>query len=293
MTVLDADVHGVGVAKEVVHVAEYLLIGTHKEDAEVVRLVAAQGMEGQHMREVALLDEVGYLAIRVAGDILQGCVARRPFGKALNGHYGEQLVDGPRVGEALEQREVAEILVGEQLVDIAQLFGHVLHLLGERIDFMAYAPVHALNLGTGLEVYDAMREELEGLVAYLLGIMPVFEHILGVEVVPYLVEVLDQLVVGVLGLKLLGHLGQAGGLEHVDNQYRVVCRERPAALGDDVGMGYVVLVGCVDEGIDTVVDILLDRVVDRALAVGRAGAVVVHSQSAATVDEVHVVPHLV
>ena len=58
-------------------------------------------------------------------------------------------------------------------------------------------------------------------------------------------------------------------------------------------MGYAVLVGCIDEGIDTVVDIFLDRVVDRALAVGRAGAVVVHSQSAATVDEVHVVPHLV
>ena len=56
---------------------------------------------------------------------------------------------------------------------------------------------------------------------------------------------------------------------------------------------YAVGVGCLNEGIETVVHILLYGVVHAALAVRRACAVVVYSQSATAVNEFHVVSHLV
>ena len=57
-------------------------------------------------------------------------------------------------------------------------------------------------------------------------------------------------------------------------------------------MGKVVLVGGIHEGIYTVVDILLDGIVDRALATGRAGAIIVNTESATAVHEIHVISHL-
>ena len=38
------------------------------------------------------------------------------------------------------------------------------------------APIEALNLGAGAEVDDAVAEEVKGLVADVLGIVPVFQH---------------------------------------------------------------------------------------------------------------------
>ncbi len=92
---------------------------------------------------------------------------------------------------------------------------------------------------------------------------------------------------------LFVHLGQGCRFEHVDDEYRVMGRQRASAFGDDVGVGYAVLVGTVHECVYAIVDILLDRVVHRAFAARRACAVVVYSQSAATVYEVNVIPHLV
>ena len=158
---------------------------------------------------------------------------------------------------------------------------------------MAYTPIHGLYLGTRLEVDNAVGEEVEHLLANLLGVVPVFEHVAGRQVVPYLVEVFHQLVAVLVGLKLLGHLGQRGGLQHIDDQHRVVGSQRTAALGDDIGMWQVVAVGGIDKGVDTVVDILLDGVVDRALARGRPCAVVVDAQSASAVDEIDVIAHFV
>ena len=95
-----------------------------------------------------------------------------------------------------------------------------------------------------------------------------------------------------IGLELLGHLGQGSRLQHIDDQYTMMSSEGTATLGDDVRMRNPVLVGSLDKGIDAVVDILLDGVVDRALAGGRTGTVVVDTQSTATVNEVDIISHL-
>ena len=68
--------------------------------------------------------------------------------------------------------------------------------------------------------------------------------------------------------------------------------QRTATLRDDIGMWQVVLVGCIDKGVDTVVDIFLDGVVDRRLARWRTRAVIVHAKTTTTVYEVHIITHL-
>ena len=169
----------------------------------------------------------------------------------------------------------------------------MLEVLGQRIDFVADAPIHRLNLGTRLQIHNTMREEIEHLLTNLLCIVPVFQHIAGRQVVPNLVEVFHQLVRILVGLKLLGHLRQRGRFQHVDDEHRMVSSQRASALRNDIGMRQVVLVGSIDEGVDTVVDILLNGVVDAALARRRTCAVIIDAQSAATIHEIDVIAHLV
>ena len=144
---------------------------------------------------------------------------RRALVESLYRHDREELVDGPTVWQTLEEREVAEILVGKQFVESSQFFRDVFHVLCQIVNLMAYTPVHGFYLGSCLEVDDAMREEFQSLVAYLLSVVPVFEHIAWVQVVPDIIQVFYQLVVFFLGLKLLGHLWQRGCLEYIDDEY--------------------------------------------------------------------------
>ena len=70
-------------------------------------------------------------------------------------------------------------------------------------------------------------------------------------------------------------------------------RERASALGDEVRVLDIILVGCINEGIDTIVHILLDRIVHGALAAGRTGAVVIYAKTTAAINEIYIVAHLV
>ena len=72
----------------------------------------------------------------------------------------------------------------------------------------------------------------------------------------------------------------------------MVCRQGATRLTDDVGVGQVVLVAGVHHGVDGVVGVFLDAVVDRAGAAG-AGAVVVDAEATAHVDVFDMVAHLV
>ena len=140
---IHADMDGVGVAEEVVHVAQDFLVGTHEEHADVVVFALADGME-REVRSLLVVIDVGRdLAVAVAGDVLDGRRAGGFLREAFDGHDGEELVDAPRVGERLEDREVAEILVAHRLVEFAELVGHVLLVVDEFADFVGYAPVEA------------------------------------------------------------------------------------------------------------------------------------------------------
>ena len=57
------------------------------------------------------------LPSRVAGDVAEHGVPRRPLVQPVDRHDREQLLDGPAVGHRLEQREVAEVGVREHGVE--------------------------------------------------------------------------------------------------------------------------------------------------------------------------------
>ena len=121
--------HGVGITEEVVQVAEYLLISSYEEYADVVGLLVVERVHRQVVVEVAGGDEVVNFSVGVAGDVLQRGRAVGLLIEPADGHYGEYLVYGPGVGQRLEQREVAEILVGQHLGNLLQLFGGVLYFV--------------------------------------------------------------------------------------------------------------------------------------------------------------------
>ena len=66
---MSCDVHGVGVAEQVVEVAEDLLVRADEEDAEVVVLALVLGVQLEHVLDVAQVDERVDLAVGVAGDV--------------------------------------------------------------------------------------------------------------------------------------------------------------------------------------------------------------------------------
>ena len=167
----------IGVAEEIVHIAQNFLIGSDEEYTEVVRLALLQRVDRQDVTGAAHGDEIRHLSVAVAGNVLQSGVACRTFVKPLDRHDWEKLVYRPAVRERLEEREVAEVLVCQQLVHVPQFIGDVLHVLGKTVDLMAHTPVHRLNLGTCLQIHHAVGEQLQCLLADLFGIVPVLQHI--------------------------------------------------------------------------------------------------------------------
>ena len=99
MVFVNADMDSVGVAKQVVHVAEYFLVGADEKYAKVVFFTVFDGMDRQGRCCFALSDEVGNLAIRVTCNVLDGTCACGFFVKTLYGHDWEDLVYGPGVGK--------------------------------------------------------------------------------------------------------------------------------------------------------------------------------------------------
>ena len=87
--------YGVGVAEEVMHVTQNLLIGTYKEHAEIIGLVLLECMNGQRMSVMEIGGEVSNLTITVAGDVLNGGIAGGALVESLDGHDGEYLINGP------------------------------------------------------------------------------------------------------------------------------------------------------------------------------------------------------
>ena len=82
-TILHGDMYGIGIAEEVVHIAKNLLIGSHEEHSEIVRLVFLQGMHRQRMGVVTIGCEIGNLTVTVAGDVLDGGITCGTLVKAL------------------------------------------------------------------------------------------------------------------------------------------------------------------------------------------------------------------
>ena len=84
--VLYRDVGSIGVAEEIVHVAQNLLVGTNEEYTEIIWLVLLQWMKRKNVADMSVGNEVGNLSVAVAGDVLQGSVAGRTLVQTLDRH---------------------------------------------------------------------------------------------------------------------------------------------------------------------------------------------------------------
>ena len=73
------DVHRVGIAEQVVHVAKDFLIGADQEDAQHIVLTLANLVYRQAGLDRLLVDILTDLAVGVAGQVLQHGAAQRLF----------------------------------------------------------------------------------------------------------------------------------------------------------------------------------------------------------------------
>ena len=81
------------------HTAKDFLVHPCQEHGQVVGLLVSQCMQPQDRGRLASLrvDELVDFAVRVAGDVSQCGVHCRLLIQAMDGHDGEELLNGPRV----------------------------------------------------------------------------------------------------------------------------------------------------------------------------------------------------
>src|SRR5437764_6873645 len=106
---VELDMDGVGIAEQVVEVAQDFLVSAEQESAEVVILAVGERVQREGALYVTAIDKLIDLAVGIAGDITEYGVLRGALVQSVDGHDGEQLLDGPAVGQALEQRKIAEV----------------------------------------------------------------------------------------------------------------------------------------------------------------------------------------
>jgi hypothetical protein len=283
VVLVQADVDGMGVAEEVVEVAEDLLVGADEERGQVVRF-AVEAVQREGLLDVAAVDELIDLAVGVAGDVAEHCAARGRFGEPVDGHQREELLDRPTVGHGLEEREIAEIGIRERCFEAFEILGHDVELLGHRQNPPADDPIEVLGEGPLFEGQVAEAEEVERGIERLLGVVEALEQVLHAQVLVGLHQVDDGLFGVVAEAVGDGFAAIAGDAEDVEDQDAVVGGDGAAAFGDDVGVGDFGVVADVLDVVDDVVGVFLEAVVDAGFEVG-LGAVVVDAEAAADVEE--------
>ena len=77
------------------------------------------------------------------------------FVESLDGHDRKHLVDGPGVGEGLEDREVDEADVAEEFVEAFEFFNGVGECVAHIADAVAGGPEELLGGGAVIEAHVA------------------------------------------------------------------------------------------------------------------------------------------
>ena len=165
---VEADVDGVGVAEQVVQVAEDLLVRAEQERAEVVRLA----VEGVQLQRAACTSRrsMNWSILPSESQVMSPSTAWRVGGsfEPVDRHDREELLDRPAVGHRLEDREVAEVGVRQRLVEALQLLGHVVQLADHLLQLAADRPEQPLGHAPLLERQVAEVEQVQRLVDRLL-----------------------------------------------------------------------------------------------------------------------------
>ncbi len=168
-------------------------------------------------------NEVGYLSVAVAGDVLQGSVAGRTLVQTLDRHDREELVDSPTclAGSGTE-RSCRNTCLARILSNPLSSSGTCFMCLARLLISWHIAPVHRLNLDGSSDLRCRERRAAKLLRRICSASCQSSSMLRGFRLCPYLIQVLHQLVVGFLCLKLLWHFRQGSCLQDIDDQYRVM-----------------------------------------------------------------------
>src|SRR5690554_4866648 len=95
-----------GVAEQVVHVAQNFLVGAGHEKAHQQRLIRIMFRQGQGGFDALAIHILVDAAIGIAGNVLDDRPPVQGPVQAVDRHHQEDLVDAPHVWQGLEQGEV-------------------------------------------------------------------------------------------------------------------------------------------------------------------------------------------
>src|SRR3546814_1414630 len=98
---VDADLDRVGVAEQVVDVAEDFLVRADEEEAEAIALALAQLVQRQRSVQVLVLDVGVDLAVRVAGQVGDDAAAGRFLVEARSEEHTSELQSLMRISYAV------------------------------------------------------------------------------------------------------------------------------------------------------------------------------------------------
>ena len=183
------------------------------------------------------------------------------------------------VWNRLKQREIAEVCIGELLVQVLQILRHLAHRLDDLLEPRAGGPEEIFCRASLVERKVAAIEQADRHIERLLRIVKCLERIAGGDVVVGLDQVDERLLP--FGIRSDRHLlvAEPGDPQHVEHEHAVIGDDGAPALGHDGRMGNARLVAHRLNVIDDVVGVLLERVVHARLEV-RLRAVVVDAQTA-------------
>src|SRR6185369_14033846 len=191
-SLVESYVYRIGIAEKVMQVSQDLLIGPDQEEPDVVLLVLADLVEGQKLRPTVLSDKTGYLAIRIAGDISDGSDDIRLLVQTLDREYREKLVDSPRVGNRLEQREVGKIGLPQGQLEVLQLLRDRLDLLDDAVDLFDNLAVEPLCHSPLLQGKIAEIKKAHRLLDQLLGIVVILAQAIAIDALVDVDQLLDS-----------------------------------------------------------------------------------------------------
>ena len=273
---------GVGVTEQVVQVAEDLLVRADEKHAEeVVRSVEL--VQRQRPLDVSTVDELIDATVGITGDVLQNDAVRGPLVHPVKRDDGKKLLDGPTVGKALEQGEVAEVVVREGVAEPRQFLGDVVELFDVPGNLSGGHPVEVFCGGALLERHVPEAEQAQRLVERLLGVMQALDQIPAVDSVERSLKVQQRLGVVIPDAETLPDQARRGDADHVEREDAVVGRDRPAALGEHHRVRDFGFIADRSDVVDDVVGVFLERVVHARAEVG-LGTIVVDAQPSADID---------
>ena len=276
-----------GVPEQVVKITQRLLISAYEERGEVILVAFFHLVHFQRPLDLAMADEMVDLAVRVAGDVGEHRMACRTLIEAMDRHDGEQLVDGPGVGQRLEHRHVAEVEVREDGLDIFELLGHFVQLPAQVADARAGGPIEPFGETTQFEGQQAEVEHLQALLARGQRVVPTLDQApsarfaVGVEQIEYGLRkgFVRAFVLAPADIEPI----ERRAPEHVEHQDAVVRGDGAAGFADDHRMRDAAGLADAADAVHDIVRVFLDAVVHRGgIVAGRA--VVVDAETTADVD---------